>query len=84
MIDTEVVAKYKRRGTELMLFLHPFHTREQSYCFTVPVVQKQEVYGSNRAFIKIYDYYNEDINDVIAYQIPDQCRIDTNVIESKD
>jgi hypothetical protein len=82
MINTEVVAKYRKRGNELYMFLHPFLNKEQSQCFSVPVVRRHGIYGTNKAFIKIYDYYNEDINDVVGYEIPLQCQtIDTNVIQ---
>ena len=85
MIDTEVVAKYKRRGSEVMLFLHAFdHQSDRFQCFTVPVVRRQEVYDKNKAFIKIYDYYNEDVSDVIAYEIPLECQIDSRFVAKKN
>ena len=79
MDDTEVITKYKRRGPELMLFMRPMYRQQQpsgqSTCFTVPVIQKHAMYGQNEAYIKIYDSFNENINDVMAYKIPIECRI---------
>ncbi|CAG2169065.1 unnamed protein product [Oppiella nova] len=79
MDDTEVITKYKRRGPELMLFMRPMYRQQQpsgqSSCFTVPVIQKHAMYGQNEAHIKIYDSFNEDINDVMAYKIPIECHI---------
>lgn len=85
MIDTEVVAKYKRRGSEVMVFLHPMNgLNRRQQCFAIPVVRRQEVYDKNKAFIKIYDYYNEDISDVIAYEIPLECQIDSRFVAKKN
>jgi hypothetical protein len=75
MIDSEIVSKYKKLDGEVLLFLHTLHSDKESYCITIPVVQKEELYDTREAYIRIYDYYNEDLNDVIPYKIPHECQI---------
>jgi len=76
MIDSEIVSKYKKLEGEVLLFFHTLHSDKESYCITIPVVQKEELYDTREAYIRIYDYYNEDLNDVIPYKIPRECQIE--------
>jgi len=75
MTDRQIVSKYKDLEREVMIFLHPFHNKEESHCITVPIVQRHELHEGSEAYIKIYDYYNEDLSDLIPYAIPLQCQI---------
>ncbi len=78
MIDNESVVKYKNLNGEVLVFLQSFHNNKESYCVTIPLVQKEELYDTSEAYIRVYDYYNEDLNDVIPYRIPLQCQIVQN------
>jgi len=78
LIDNESVIKYKNLNGEVLVFLHSFHNNKESYCVTIPLVQKEELYDTSEAYIRVYDYYNEDLNDVIPYRIPLQCQIVQN------
>jgi hypothetical protein len=76
LIDSDVVSKYKELDGELLLFFNTLHSDKESYCVTIPVVQKEELYDTREAYIRIYDYYNEDLNDVVPYKIPYECQIE--------
>ncbi len=70
------MSKYKELDGELLLFFNTLHSDKESYCVTIPVVQKEELYDTREAYIRIYDYYNEDLNDVVPYKIPYECQIE--------
>jgi len=83
MIDSEFVTKYKNLDREVLLFLHPFRNTKESYCITIPLVQTEDLHDASEAYIKIYDYYNEDLNDLIPYKIPLECQIVQNLRTKK-
>jgi hypothetical protein len=77
MIDRNVISSYKAMNGELMLFLQKLAVSDEvkPECISLPLIQQQDISTTIPGIITVYDYYNDDINDVIHYTLPQQCDI---------